>query len=156
MKKRKKALKKKYVFFHLSPLDKHYTADAFVVRCLDKRCGEVFDRFIESLGLRWIENPESPAGGAKIFSDPEKEGDQDFMLREIEKSIKLHHTKKIMLFTHSNCGAYGGLARFGGDKEKEFEFHTRELRKAKKVVKKRFPRLKIETYFIDEVGIVKV
>ena len=99
-------------------------------------------------------DPASVAGGAKILSHPEKRGDRNFILRELKKSIKLHGTKKVMLFTHQDCGAYGGLTKFGGDEEKEFIFHVNEHRKAYAVIKKYFPKLKIDTYFIDTEGIM--
>ena len=144
---------RKYIFRHESDFT-HYTADAFVVRCFDNRFWPAFHRYIKSLGLKHID-VESVAGGAKIFSSPEKAGDRGFMLRELEKSIHLHHTKKVILFTHQDCGAYGGSARFSGDQE-EKNFHTRELRGAEEIVSKEFPNLVIETYFIDKEGIVNV
>lgn len=145
--------KKKYVFRLPSSL-RHYEAAVFALRCFDNRFWKVFKRFMRHLGFGDID-PESVAGGAKILSSPEKEGDRDFILRELEKSTKLHHTKKVMLFTHHDCGAYGGLARFGGDEEKEFAFHVREHRKARDVIKKHFSALAVETYFIDTEGVAE-
>lgn len=147
-----KHLRKKYVFRHPAP-QHHYTADAFIVRCFDNRFWKTFKRFVQNLNLGNID-PASVAGGAKVLSSPEKRGDRDFMLRELEKSIKLHDTKKIMLFTHHDCGAYGGLAKFGGDEKKEFAFHLGEHCKARAVIKKYFPKLKVETYFIDTEGVI--
>lgn len=143
-----------YIFRHKSSLD-HYTAQAFVLRCFDDRFWKVFKNFLKARGLRRID-PESVAGGAKILASPEKESDRDFMLREIEKSVRLHHTKKVMLFTHYDCGAYGGLPRFGGDTEKQFAFHQQELQKAKDAVAGAFPEMQVETYFIDKEGAVKM
>lgn len=144
-------MRKKYVFRHPSSLH-HYTAAVFALRCFDNRFWKVFKRYMRHLGFGDID-PESVAGGAKILSRPEKIGDKDFMLRELKKSIKLHHTKRVMLFTHHDCGVYGGFAKFGGDEEKEFTFHAREHKKARAVIKKNFPKLKVETYFIDTKGI---
>lgn len=146
-------MKKKYVFRHPSSLH-HYEAVAFVLRCFDNRFWKVFKRFMRHLGFGNID-PESVAGGSKILSSPEKEGDRDFILRELEKSIKLHRAKRVMLFTHHDCGAYGGIAKFNGDEEKEFAFHRSGHRKARDVIKKRFPKLKVETYFIDTEGVIE-
>lgn len=133
----------------------HYTADAFVVRCFDNRFWPVFHKFIKSLGMNHIDL-ESVAGGAKIFASPEQERDRDFMTRELEKSIRLHHTKKVMLFTHHDCGAYGGSARFEGDAARQHAFHEEELHKAEAYTREKFPALGIETYFIDTEGIMKM
>lgn len=143
-----------YIFSYPTSLD-HYAADAFVVRCFDNRFWRAFHKFIKAQELNHIDL-ESVAGGGKIFSSPEQEGDCDFMLRELEKSIKLHHTKKVMLFTHHDCGAYGGFVSFGSDAEKEFAFHQVEHRKAIAAIHERFADMLVESYFIDEQGIIKI
>jgi len=143
-----------YIFSHPTSLD-HYTADAFVVWCFDNRFWDVFHTFIKARNLKHIDL-ESVAGGAKIFSSPEQEGDRDFMLRELEKSIKLHHTKKVMLFTHHDCGAYGGFGKFENNVEQEFAFHAKEHGKAANAIHEKFHDTPIETYFTDDRGIVKI
>ncbi|TSC66948.1 MAG: hypothetical protein G01um101466_837 [Parcubacteria group bacterium Gr01-1014_66] len=142
-----------YVFSYPSSLG-HYTAENFVLRCFDDRFWKVFKNFLKSLGITHID-PESVAGGAKVLASPEKESDRDFLLRELEKSIMLHHTKKVLLFTHHDCGAYGGFTRFKNDWEAEFQFHTEEHQKAAKLLKKQFPDLAVETYFLDKNGVVR-
>lgn len=144
----------KRVFNYHTSLD-HYTADAFVVRCFDNRFWKVFKEFIKNQKINHID-VESVAGGAKIFASPEYKTDQEYLFRELEKSIKLHHSKKVMLFTHHDCGAYGGLKKFAGDKKNELAFHTKELLAAKDSVQNGFPKLKIESYFIDEKGAVQI
>ena len=147
-------MNQKHIFDHPTSLD-HYTADAFVVRCFDNRFWGVFHKFIKAQNLKHIDL-ESVAGGAKIFSLPEREGDRDFMLRELEKSIKLHHTKKVMLFTHHDCGAYGGFEKFANNAEQELTFYEEEHQKAIMAIRERFPDIEIEAYFIDEQGILKI
>jgi hypothetical protein len=147
-------MKKNYVFKKETALD-HYHADAFVVRCFDNRYWKVFKNFLRDTGIKHID-PESVAGGAKIFASPEKESDRDFMARELEKSIRLHHTKNVMLFTHHDCGAYGGFAKFGHDDILEFSFHTDELKKAASHVKEKFPSLEVSGYFLDRDGVTVV
>lgn len=140
--------------FHFDTNSNHYGADAFAVRCFDNRFWKAFKRFIKYLSLDHIDT-ESVAGGVKIFASPEKEGDRDFMIRELEKSVKLHHTTQVLLFSHKDCGAYGGSSRFSGNEEEEFNFHKLEHEKARKVIKEKFPELSVETYFIDFRGVVK-
>ena len=142
-----------YIFHHSSDLN-HYTAEAFTLRCFDDRFWKAFKNFLKEQGYKHID-PESVAGGAKILSSPEKESDREFMLREIEKSIQLHHTQKVMLFTHYDCGAYGGLARFQGNGDEQLAFHQAELAKAKAAVLEKFLDIAVETYFIDAAGIIK-
>lgn len=140
-----------YVYTESCSLE-HYRADAYAIRCFDNRFWKPFKHFLKSRSLNQIDLG-SFAGGAKVLASPEKEGDRDFVLREIEKSIRLHHTPKVMLFTHSDCGAYGGLQKFGGDAEKEFTFHQREHKNAHDAVQTRIPNITVESYFLDANGI---
>jgi len=145
--------KRIYVYHEKSDLN-HYDAQAYTVRCVDDRFWRVFKRFLKSQDIHRID-PKSPAGAAKVFSSPVKEGDRDYNLRELETSINLHHVKKVMLFNHHACGAYGGFAAFDNDANKEFKFHSNELKKAVDMIKAHFPELEVETYFIDGEGIIK-
>lgn len=142
-----------YAFSQSSDLG-HYTAQAFTLRCFDDRFWKTFKNFLKARGYVHID-PVSVAGGAKVLASPEKETDRDFMLRELEKSIRLHHTERVLLFTHSDCGAYGGLARLGGSAEEQFAFHQAELAKAKAAVQAKFPGIEVETYFIDAGGVIR-
>ena len=144
--------KRQYIHKERSSL-KHYRAGAFVVRCVDNRFWKVIKHFIKGLGFEHID-PKSPAGGAKVFSSPVKKGDRDYYLRELEISIRLHHVDRVMLFTHHDCGAYGGFSAFKTE-DGEFRFHKSEHKKAAQVIKKRFPGLKVNTYFVDDRGIIK-
>lgn len=147
-------MEKDYVFLKNLEIS-HYTAEAFVIRCFDDRFWKSFKDFLKQQGFIHID-PISLAGGVKSISSPENDSDRDFILKQIEISTKLHHTKKIMLFNHHDCGAYGGFSRFHNDENKEFDFHVAELQKSKKIIQQRFPELAVEMYFIDKKGIVKI
>ncbi len=144
----------KYVYKNKASLG-HYKADVYAVRCFDNRFWKSFKNFIkDNAGIGDIDTA-SPAGGAKVFSSPFKETDKEHYLEELGRSISLHHVGKVLLFTHHDCGAYGGFAKFDNDADKELEFHKAEHRKAVAVILERFPDLVVETYFIDDEGIIK-
>lgn len=149
-----RAMKNPQYVFRISTNLEHYTAEAFTLRCFDDRYWKAFKAFLKSQGICRID-PESVAGGAKALASPEKEGDCDFLLREIQKSIALHHTPKIMIFTHQDCGAYGGASRFENDEEQEFAFHCVEHARARKALALRFPNLAVESYFINAQGVIR-
>lgn len=153
VKKLRKSMSRKYEFKHPIP-DGHYRADAFTVRCVDNRFWKTFKRFIRFKKYEDID-PKSPAGGAKVFSSPVRISVREHYLQEIALSRKLHHIKRVMLFTHHDCGAYGGIQRFGGDENKELAFHIKEHEKARRVIRARFPRLPVETYFMDRRGVIR-
>ena len=142
--------------FRYKSLLGHYNAEAFIVRCLDFRFEKAFEAFIEYLNIKYYD-PESPAGGAKVLAYPEKESDRDFILRDLAKSIKLHRTQSVKIFTHHDCGACGGFEAFENNYEKEFAYHKNDLHpKARKAIWAQFPDMQVESYFITEEGIIKI
>lgn len=146
-------LKREYVFLRESSLE-DYESESFVVACVDDRFKETREKFLEFLDIKHPD-PKTPAGGAKVFSSPFEESDREHYFRELEISIKHHHVEKVRLFTHHDCAAYGGFAKFDNDEDKELEFHRSEHQKAIEVIKDRFPDLEVESYFIDQKGIVR-
>jgi len=94
------------------------------------------------------------AGGAKSLASPERESDRAFLLDQIRKSIALHHTKKVILMAHSDCGAYGGLAgRFNNDRKAEANHHERELQRAAAYLQETIPGIEVQGYFVDFEGV---
>jgi carbonic anhydrase len=98
-------------------------------------------------------DPIKIAGGAKALACPEHESDREFLLSQLRKSIQLHGAKRIVLMLHSDCGAYGGLAKFGGDRAKERENHAVDMRQAKANLEKEIPGIPVEGYFVDFEGV---
>lgn len=151
-----KKIKRKYIYKESLSLN-HYEPDSYTVRCVDDRDQfyKVWKNFLKKkLKVKHID-PKSPAGGAIVFSFPQKESDREYNLRELGISIRLHHVKKARLFSHHDCGFCGGFKAFNNDEDKEFIFHRDQHKKAVKIIKKHYPRIKVETYFIDRKGIIQ-
>ena len=101
--------------------EKHYTADACVVWCFDDRFTALLGK-LEMLGWKNVDLVKV-AGGAKDLASGGPGA--EFILDQIDKSVRLHHTKLIALMVHKSCGAYGKL-----EVKDEKEFLTGELEKA--------------------------
>lgn len=95
----------------------HYTADACIVWCIDNRFWNAFLKLLETLEINNFD-PVFVPGGAKELADPD-ETVREKLLGYIQTSIRLHHTKSVILTFHSDCGAFGGLSAFGEDPKKE-------------------------------------
>lgn len=121
----------------------HYTADACIIWCFDNRFWPAFQEFIKEQGYKNFD-PVFCAGGAKNLGDPADPRDRDFVLKQIELSIKLHHTEKVVLMTHEDCGAFGGSKSFGNNFEKELARHKVVLTDAEQVVREKFFGLAVE------------
>jgi carbonic anhydrase len=142
--------------FHFDTLREPYRCDAAVVACFDRRFNLGLQKFLKRSD---IANPDLivVAGGAKHLASPQRESDREFVLQQIQTSMRLHETKRVILTVHSDCGAYGGLAgRFGGNIEAEARHHEQELRVAAACVQKLAPKMIVQGYLIGFDGIWEV
>ncbi len=102
-----------------------HSCQAIVVTCMDFR----FQNMIQ----KWTENHIKNGFDKVAIAGAVK--DLEFVLSQIEISVRLHQTKEVYLINHEDCGAYG--------KENSFERHMSDLLKAKASISQRFPQLKI-------------
>lgn len=141
--------------FHFSSSREHYVADAAVVWCYDNRFETAFRKLLRRMNVQQADSIRV-AGGAKSLVSPQHEGDRLFLLDQIRKSIKLHGTRTAILMLHSDCGAYGGLAAFQGNAEKEAQHHSADLQSAADFLKQQIPELTVKCYFVDFEGVWEI
>jgi carbonic anhydrase len=141
--------------FHFSSPRESYRCDAVVVWCFDHRFHLAFSKYLKRLG---VEKPDivKVAGGAKALASPDNPDQREFVTDQIRTSIRLHGTERIILMLHSDCGAYGGLASFGGDAAEEASRQEQELRRAAEYLRQTVPGIEIQAYFVDFEGIWQV
>jgi len=142
------------IFHFDSPADP-YVADAAVLYCFDHRIGTAVRKFLKK---QRIERPDMivVAGGAKTLASPRNDFEQDFILEQVRMSICLHHSKRVLVMSHSDCATYGGLAHFKGDLAAEAAHHVSELLRATELLTKTFPGIAVEPYFVKFDGVWEV
>lgn len=141
--------------FHFDAPSEWYACDAAIVCCFDSRFDLGFSKFLRR--KRMVNcDPIRIAGGAKVLVSPERESDRAFVLEQIRSSIRLHGTRRVILALHSDCGAYGRLARFQGNRVAEASHHEAELRRAAANLKQEIPGVEVQGYFADFEGIWEV
>jgi hypothetical protein len=142
--------------FHFDAPRKPYVCDAAIVWCFDNRFQLGFAKFLKRLGMNNVD-PIKIAGGAKCLASPERESDREFILDQIQKSIRLHATKLVILMVHSDCGAYGGLSgAFDNNVQLEVKCLQQELEAAARCIYERVPGLRVQAYFVDFEGVWEV
>lgn len=141
--------------FYFASARQHYVSDAVVLWCYDFRFESAFRKLLKRIGVVYSDSIRL-AGGAKCLVSPAHEGDRLFVLDQIHKSIHLHGTRTAILMVHSDCGAYGGLAAFDGNPEKEAQHHRDDLKKAAAFLKEKIPELKVQGYFVDFEGVWEI
>lgn len=121
----------------------HYQADATILRCIDERTKSALKSFVEKEGLTRYDDVSIP-GSIKALASPASEEEKKIVLGYIASSVRLHHSKKIVLVAHNECGGYGGVVGK--------EYYLAELEKAAAVVANALPEILIEKVLIDFDG----
>ena len=119
-----------------------HTCETVVLHCIDFRFQQAINGHFDT---EFPKNYDlvSIAGGIKELVE---EGENSFVLNQIQLSNKLHQPKKIVLVQHEDCGAYGGSEAFKNS-EAELAFQKEQLDKAKQTLKEKFPDCVIQKYF---------
>lgn len=108
--------------------------EGVALTCVDFRFWKAAIEFVENgLGIKDFDFPSIP-GATKAINE-----NADLALNCIAIPCDLHQAKKVVLIHHQDCGAYGGLKNFGGDKKAEQDHHEKELRKAKVKILEKYP-----------------
>lgn len=141
--------------FHFDVPRGQYTADAVVVMCFDLRFNQSVHKFLKRIGVPNYDLIKV-AGGAKCLASPDNEAEREFVLAQIQKSIQLHRTPRVILTVHSECGAYESVKPLHGYEGGEASHHEAELQVAAKLLRKVIPEVKVEGYFVDFEGVWQV
>jgi carbonic anhydrase len=138
--------------FHFESAPDPYVADAAVLCCFDQRIRLAVNKFLQRAKIL---RPDMivVAGGAKTLASPRNDFERDFILEQVRMSILLHKTAQVFLMSHSDCATYGGLAAFGGDREREAAHHKAELNRASKLIKDKFPDIEVRCFFVNFEGV---
>ncbi len=141
--------------FHFDSPRARYKCEAAVVWCFDNRFELLLRKLLKRLGVVYFD-PIRIAGGTKYLASSDDEAGRQFVLEQIRISMRLHETKTVILMLHSDCGAYGGLAAFGDDAEKEARNHSAELQRAASYLLSQIPELTVKPYFVDFEGVWEI
>ena len=141
--------------FHFDSEGGLYRADAAVIYCFDSRFTMAVNKFMKRRGLVQIDIIRI-AGGPKALASPREEGERAFALDQLRLSRKLHATGRVILISHSDCAACGGLALFDGNSQAEAAYHRAELDRAAACVRSNIPELAVECFFLDFTGVWRV
>jgi carbonic anhydrase len=141
--------------FHFDSPPEPYVADAAVLCCFDHRISRAVRKFLKKQGIEHADMIVV-AGGAKTLASPRNDFEQDFILEQVRMSIRLHHTKRVLVMSHSDCATYGGLAHFKGDRTAEASHHRGELLRAADLLTTNFPGISVEPYFVKFDGVWEV
>ena len=100
-----------------------HTCKNLLIRCMDFRLRDELMRWIDESGVfEGGFDVVSLAGSSKSLADGSDEI-KDFFLKQVSVSTDLHHAERIIVFHHSDCGAYA----------KDYAFASPEEEKARQI-----------------------
>lgn len=123
---------------------------AMVLSCIDPRFQPIIFNYLKRKKLLGKYSSFTIAGSAiGVTALKYKKWHRTFW-DNIDTSIKLHRIKKLIVINHRDCGAAKIL--IGRNKSNELEeskIHEASFKKIKKLFKKKYPNMTIETYLIS-------
>lgn len=132
-----------------------YTADAVVVCCFDARIRPVTSEFLRRNALV---HPDMVivAGGGLALASPRTDFDRAFVMEQVRLAMQLHRAGRVILMSHADCGTYGGLAAFNGDRARETAHHSSELCRASAIIRTACPGVAVERVFLTFDSVLSV
>ena len=118
--------------------------EAMVLSCMDPRFQPKVYRYLKGKKLTGKYSSFTIAGAAIGVTHKKFKKWHSTFIDNLSTSIKLHKINKLIVINHRDCGA----AKIVNDKKKftsiiENKIHKDSLKKIKKILNKRFPKLKI-------------
>lgn len=123
----------------------HKDVHACVVSCIDPRFPSARAAALDRMGVK-VPDSIQVAGGGKDLAGTHMSPDVQYILKQIEASIRLHHPERVVVMFHTDCGAYGG--RGGRTEEEEYAFFQGEFKKALANIRKRGIDLPVQGVFL--------
>ncbi len=123
---------------------------AMVLSCIDPRFQHLVYNYLKKKKLIGKYSAFTIAGAAVgVTHNKFKQWHKTFY-ENLATSIKLHKIEKLIVINHEDCGA----AKIANQKQEfnifnEMKIHLESFTKIKKIIKKKFPKLKIEFYFMS-------
>lgn len=120
-----------------------HTCKTLLIRCMDFRLNKEIERWIKKSILFDDKKFDviALAGSSKDLVSKNMLISENFM-KHIEISVELHKAEKVIIFHHSDCGAYGREYKFSSPKE-EKEKQMEDMLEAKKIILEKYPNVEI-------------
>lgn len=134
-----------------------HSAPYLVVSCMDFRLRDELEKFMElRVGPDKYDEIVLPGASLGVFNEKYPEWSKTFE-DIVRLSLKLHKITTIIFIDHRDCGAYKMLKgeHCCDDKATETHVHAVQFEAVRKLIKKEFPSLKVETLMMGLDGQVE-
>lgn len=133
-----------------SVLAAEHRAKALVLSCIDFRFIGAEQSFLHDQHLDQSYDWVALAGASLALTGFPQAAEADAFWDQLQLAKELHHTEKVIILDHQDCGAYA--SRFTADLAQnpiqEKQIHRDYLDQAFWQIKQRHPDLEVELYFV--------
>jgi hypothetical protein len=129
--------------FHFDCPQEVYQADACVISCFDFRFDTQLRKFLRRRRIETYDHVKIP-GSVKAIAQPDRDSDRDLVIGMVRTSLRLHRPGRLLLFGHTDCGAYPGAPP---------EVVGADVAKAAAYFSNVEPKFQIESFFCDFDGV---
>ena len=127
--------------------------EAMVLSCMDPRFQKPVYDYLKKQKLSGKYSSFTIAGAAIGVTHPKFKKWHSVFLDNLSTSIKLHKIKKLIVINHMDCGAAKMTKKNLLQNNEEIDIHKSSFKKLNKIMKKKFPYLKIEfnIFFLNKI-----
>lgn len=139
-------------------LEKKHEASTLLISCVDFRLRDETDKLMETHLSLLDDYDEIALPGASLALVQTKYPHWGKTVKDLISLLeKLHHIKRVIFLDHCGCGAYKLLQgkEHAATREKETHSHKIVFDKAREILKKEFPNLKVYTLLMGLDGVVE-
>ena len=133
--------------------EKKHWCSTMVINCSDFRFAKATQELInEKIGLKGDYDYFSIPGSIRNMLNKET---RKLVMDTFGISVRLHQVKRVIIISHEDCIGYGGEKVFGSHEE-EYKTITKDLKKARRLMRLRFDNLEVYLFYgriIDSDGI---
>jgi hypothetical protein len=89
------------------------------------------------------------AGASRDIVKPIEPAHKDYLMRQIDLSVKLHNPDEIVIIDHQDCGGYAQdeTIRSGLETQEDRDSHCKYASEAKVILKEKYPKKEIKTFY---------
>lgn len=120
-----------------------HTCRALVIHCIDFRFQKAIREFLAGQGLLGDCDILSIAGITKGLVGGENEPSFAYILNQIDISHRLHGISEVVLFHHTDCGAYGGSKSFTSMTQEKNKYLA-DMIAAEAIITAKYPEVKVK------------
>ena len=129
---------------------------AMVLSCMDPRFQPKVFNYLKKRRLIGQYSAFTIAGAAVGITHNKFKKWHNTFLDNLLTSIQLHKINKLIVINHQDCGAAKIVnSKKEFNKDIEEEIHNNSFKELKKILKKKFPKLYSEFYFMTLKGTIK-